>query len=151
MKNFLRYLIPAVALYLLACNNNNDGTSIDENDANPAPPMLSYNIVKAYPHDTNSYTEGLFLHDNAFYESTGQKNESKLRKINIETGKPEKEIKLDTADFGEGISMIDNKIYQLTWQEHKVYVYDADTFKKLKEIEKLIQQNSEKSEEVNEA
>jgi glutamine cyclotransferase len=135
MKIFLRYLIPAVALYLVACNNNNGGSDIGENNANPAPPMLSYNIVKVYPHDTNSYTEGLFLHDNAFYESTGQKNESKLRKINIETGKPEKEIKLDTADFGEGISMVDNKIYQLTWQEHKVYVYDATTFKKLKEIE----------------
>ena len=136
MKYFLRYLIPAAILYLLACNNNSGGeTTTEENTANPAPPMLSYNIVKVYPHDTNSYTEGLFLHDNSFYESTGQKNESKLRKINVETGKPEKEIKLDTADFGEGISMIDNKIYQLTWQEHKVYVYDATNFKKIKEME----------------
>jgi len=58
-----------------------------------------------------------------------------LRKINLTTGKPVKDLNLDTADFGEGISMIDNKIYQLTWQEHKVYVYDATNFKKIKEME----------------
>src|SRR4051794_11631588 len=136
MKYILRYLIPVVTLFFVACNNNKGGgTTTEENNSNPAPPMLSYNIVKVYPHDTGSYTEGLFLHDNFLFESTGQPKESKLRKIDLTTGKPVKDLNLDTADFGEGISMIDNKIYQLTWQEHKVYVYDATTFKKIKEME----------------
>lgn len=37
--------------------------------------------------------------------------------------------------FGEGITLFNNKIYQLTYQNHKVYVYDANTFKKEKEFE----------------
>ena len=31
--------------------------------------------------------------------------------------------------------MLNNKIYQLTWQEHKVFVYDAASFKKEKEFD----------------
>jgi glutamine cyclotransferase len=137
MKYFLANLVLFVTLFFTACNNNNDGggTTVAENNANPAPPMLSYNIVKVYPHDTGSYTEGLFLHDGFLFESTGQPKESKLRKIDLATGKPVKDLNLDAADFGEGISMIDNKIYQLTWQEHKVYVYDATTFKKIEEMQ----------------
>lgn len=137
MKNIILFLLPAVVFYSCSCNNNksSDTSAVEENNANPAPPVLSYKIVKVYPHDTGSYTEGLFLHDNFLFESTGQPKESKLRKIDLETGKPVKNLNLDTADFGEGISMIDNKIYQLTWQEHKVYVYDASTFKKIKEMQ----------------
>src|SRR5437870_2467685 len=128
MKYMYRFFAPLSVIYfLLSCKSNTgEGTTgVEENNANPAPPMLAYNIVKVYPHDTASFTEGLFLHNNALYESTGLEGQSRLREINIETGKPEKEIKLDSIEFGEGISMIDNKIYQLTYTKHKVFVYDA--------------------------
>jgi glutamine cyclotransferase len=128
-------VIPII-YFLSACKGNTgEGTTTaEENNTNPAPPMLSYNIVKVYPHDTASFTEGLFVHNNALYESTGLEGQSKLRKINVETGKPEKEIKLDSLQFGEGISMIGNKIYQLTYTKHTVLIYDATTFKKIKEM-----------------
>lgn len=137
MKYLFRYLMAVPVIYfLLSCRGNagETTTTAEENNTNPAPPMLSYNIVKVYPHDTASFTEGLFLHDNALYESTGLEGQSKLRKINVETGKPEKEIKLDSMQFGEGISMIGNNIYQLTYTRHTVFVYDATTFKKIKEM-----------------
>jgi len=138
MKYIYKYLVLIIVIYFVSSckNNTGEGTkNIEENNPNPAPPILSYNIVKVYPHDTTSYIEGLFLHNNALYESTGNNGKSKLLKLNIENGKPEKEIKLDSAYFGEGISMVNNKIYQLTWQEHKVFVYDANTFKKIKEMQ----------------
>jgi len=137
MKVLFRYLVIISVIYFFSACNGNAGektTTAEENNANPAPPMLSYNIVKVYPHDTASFTEGLFLHNNALYESTGLEGQSKLRKINVETGKPEKEIKLDSLQFGEGISMIGNKIYQLTYTKHTVFIYDATTFKKIKEM-----------------
>jgi glutamine cyclotransferase len=137
MKYIFKYLGFITVIYFLSSCKNNTGegtTTVEENNTNPAPPMVSYNIVKVYPHDTSSFTEGLFLHGNALYESTGLEGQSKLRKINVETGKPEKEIKLDSIQFGEGISMIDNKIYQLTYKKHTVFVYDATTFKKIKEM-----------------
>lgn len=136
MKKILSYLLPALVFYSCSCKNNTPpDTSPNDNNSNPAPPVLSYNVVKVYPHDTASFTEGLFIHDNAFYESTGLEGKSKLRKINIESGKPEQEIKLDSIHFGEGISIINDKLYQLTWQEHKVFVYDAKTLKKISEMQ----------------
>jgi len=57
---------------------------------NNVPAALHYSVIKIYPHDTSSYTEGLFWQNNALYESTGLEGKSKLLKINIETGKPQK-------------------------------------------------------------
>src|SRR3954452_14387061 len=83
MKYLFRYLLFIAVIYFPSCNSNTgeETTATGEISANPAPPILSYNIVKVYPHDTASFTEGLFLHNNALYESTGLEGQSKLRKI----------------------------------------------------------------------
>src|SRR3954453_16240436 len=90
MKYLCRYLALLSLIYFLsACKGNSSEatTTAEENNTNPAPPLLSFNIVKVYPHDTSSFTEGLLIHNSALYESTGLEGHSKLRKINIETGK----------------------------------------------------------------
>ena len=130
----------AILYFLVACNNNNNSASqLDEsitNDNNPSPVLLNYTIVKVYPHDTTSYTEGLLWFNNTLFESTGEYGTSKLAKINLETGKPIQEIKIkDPSIFGEGITIVNNKIYQLTMDSHKVFVYDLNTFKKIQEFE----------------
>lgn len=43
-------------------------------------------------------------------------------------------IRLANPYFGEGITVFNGKIYQLTWEEHKVFVYDALSLKKIKEF-----------------
>jgi len=113
-----------------ACNNDNKPSTVDNSGAIPAPAPMNYSVVKIYPHDTSSFTEGLFLLNNELYESTGLYKKSWLLKTNVETGKPTQKLKLNDAYFGEGISVVNNKIYQLTYQEHKVFVYDMN-FKKL--------------------
>ena len=130
----LKYFFSVFVTYILcACNGSDTNNSSANNDSNE-PLLISFNIVKVYPHDTTSYTEGLEWINNTLYESTGNNGRSKLRKVNLETGKAEKEIKLDSIYFGEGISVFNNKLYQLTWQQHKVFVYDANTLQKLKEM-----------------
>lgn len=126
-----------ILILIVSCNCNNTtvstNTVIAGNDNSPA--IMQYSILKVYPHDTASFTEGLYLSNNFLFESTGMNGESKLRKVDLTNGKATQEIKLDTSLFGEGISMIDGKIYQLTYREHKVFVYDAATFKKIKEMQ----------------
>jgi len=95
------------------------------------PVQYTYKIIKVYPHDTSSYTEGLEYHDGYLYESTGNPGHSTLRKVDLETGKAIQVVKLDNKYFGEGITMIDNKIIQLTYREKKGFVYDKNTFKLL--------------------
>ncbi len=128
-----KYLLVMLILFFSGCNNNSDNHVTDDN-LNPPPPNITYTIVKVYPHDTSSYTQGLIWHNDELYEGTGLEGFSKLRKINIQNGKAEEEIKLDSAEFGEGITLLNNKIYQLTWRNNKVHVYDANTFKKIKDF-----------------
>ncbi|WP_138433580.1 glutaminyl-peptide cyclotransferase [Winogradskyella algicola] len=99
---------------------------------NSIPSIYTYEIVNTYPHDITSYTQGLEFHDGELYESTGQYNESKLRKVNFETGEVLKNINLDDNFFGEGLTIIDEKLYQLTWRAKRGFVYDVNTFEKLK-------------------
>ena len=98
---------------------------------NVIPSYYTYDIVNTYPHDITSYTQGLEFYDGELYESTGQKGESKLRKVNFETGEVLKNINLENQYFGEGLTIMNDKIYQLTWQAETGFVYDVNTFEKL--------------------
>lgn len=98
---------------------------------NVIPSIYDYDIVNTYPHDITSYTQGLEFHNGELYESTGQRKESKLRKVNFETGEILKNIDLDDQYFGEGLTILNQKIYQLTWQAKTGFIYDVDTFEKL--------------------
>ncbi len=125
-------------LFFAACGNdtsNTDNTSAVAANATAAPANISYNIVASYPHDTSSYTQGLIWQNNSLYEGTGLEGQSKLMKVDIKNGKAEQSLSLAPDVFGEGITILNDKIYQLTWQNHKVYVYEAKTFKKIKEFD----------------
>lgn len=126
MKN----LFPLFIIVLFACNN----TNISTENVNPPAPSIAYNIVKVYPHDTSSFTQGLVWHNNAMYEGTGLEGESKLLKTDIINGKESLKINLDKNIFGEGITIYNNKVYQLSWRNHKVFVYDFNNFKKIQEF-----------------
>jgi glutamine cyclotransferase len=119
-----------LAVCLVACNNGSDS------NATPPPPppaTLSYTIQKTFPHDTASFTEGLLIYKGSLYESTGNHGKSKLLKIDLTTGKVEKQLDLDQKYFGEGIVILRDTIYQLTYQEKVVFVYTMD-FKKINEF-----------------
>lgn len=98
-------------------------------------PVYGYQIVNTYPHDGKAFTEGLFFHDGFLYESTGEEGSSSLRRVELETGKVVQKFDLPRSDFGEGIAMIGDKIYMLTWQQQLGRVFDAKTFKILKEFD----------------
>ncbi len=134
MKRFLAGA--ALILLMAACKNNTSGNDDDTAVTNTVPPPanINYNIVAVYPHDTGSYTQGLQWINDTMYEGTGLEGQSRLMKVDLRSGKADKSISLNPSFFGEGITLLNGKIYQLTWQSHKVFVYDAATFKKLKEF-----------------
>ena len=86
-------------------------------------------VVAEYPHDTGSYTQGLFFHEGQMYETTGLHGKSTLRKVDLNTGKPI--IKLDFGQkyFVEGSVVLNDNLYILTWESKVVFVYDADSLK----------------------
>src|SRR5438128_2652741 len=124
-------------LFSIACNNPSNDNNTDAADSGNViapPPNINYNIVASYPHDTSSYTQGLIWNNNSLYEGTGLEGHSRLMKVDLKNGKVENAVTLDPSVFGEGITILNDKIYQLTWQSHKVYVYESKTFKKIKEF-----------------
>ena len=85
-------------------------------------------VVKEYPHDEMSYTQGLFFQGDKMVESTGQYGESTLRLVDLVTGKAVKKLDFDRKYFIEGSVELDGKIYILTWQNKVAFIYDAKTF-----------------------
>jgi len=96
------------------------------------PIMYSVKVVKEYPHDVTSYTQGLFFHDGNMYESTGQWGKSTFRKVNINDGKPLRRLNFDRKYFVEGSVVFDGKLYILTWTDRVVFVYDPKTLSYVK-------------------
>ncbi|SHJ82155.1 glutaminyl-peptide cyclotransferase [Flavobacterium haoranii] len=104
------------------------------------PKLLKYKIINTYPHDIHAYTQGFEFHNDILFEGTGNgagsgtgvRDTSSIRKTDYKTGKILKKHILAQQYFGEGITILNNKLYQLTWQNNEGYVYDVETFEKLK-------------------
>jgi glutamine cyclotransferase len=94
---------------------------------------ISYSIKKVFPHDVNSFTQGLTVADGKLFESTGQAG-SWIAEVDIASGTQDKKIILDKKYFGEGITILHHKIYQLTWQNHVGFIYDLKTFHNIGEF-----------------
>lgn len=92
--------------------------------------QYGYTVVKAYPHDTGAFTEGLFWRDGFLYESTGLEGRSSIRKVTLETGIPEQERMIDSRYFGEGIVDWKGKLIELTWKDQMGFIYDLGSFEK---------------------
>jgi glutaminyl-peptide cyclotransferase len=113
------------------------GEGGDQAGAGNAPVIarqVGYEVVNNFPHDPDAFLQGLVWH-NGFFESTGQFGRSSLRRVEYPTGKVLQRVDLDSQYFGEGLTMVDNRLIQLTWQSHRGFVYDRDSFKQLREFE----------------
>lgn len=137
-----KILIPLLLLLALAaCRDSNNSAessgSIDEPVTSNEPASIAYTVVNATPHDTNSYTEGLLMHDGKLYESSGAPQDNPNTRsifgvVDPATGKIAVKAELDRkVYFGEGITFLNGKVYQLTWTNKTGFIYDAKTFKKI--------------------
>ncbi len=112
---------------------NNSVVVILQSDITPE--QYGYRILHTYPHDITAYTQGLVYENGILYESTGQRGESTLRKVNLETGELIESLNLPPNLFGEGTCILDDKIIQLTWTSKVGFVYDKESFRVINRIE----------------
>lgn len=85
------------------------------------------NVVKQYPHDVRSYTQGLFIEDGQMYESTGQYGSSTFRKVDMATGSPLRRLDFSDRYFVEGSVALGDSLYILTWTSRVAFIYDFNT------------------------
>lgn len=112
---------------LMACDREQNKDS-SRNDL-----LISFKLKQRWKHDPQAFTQGLLIHDGKLFESTGQK-QSYIGVVDIKSGKPDKKVVLDDQFFGEGITVLNDKMYQLTWQNKVGFVYDVNTFEKIREF-----------------
>lgn len=137
-------LIMSILVYS-ACNGRNAETANkSDNDANAksrtqsAPEKTqkestakktSFDIIRIFDHDNKAFTQGLIYSDGLLYESTGQRGQSTLRKLNLTTGEVLTKIKVNDDYFAEGLTLLNGKLYQLTWVSKVCLIYDYKTMK----------------------
>ncbi|MDX3900765.1 MAG: glutaminyl-peptide cyclotransferase [Sphingobium sp.] len=96
--------------------------------AAPAPADTPWTLVNSYPHDPSAFTEGLFFHDGALFESTGLEGRSDIRKVRLADGKVIARRVLDSRYFGEGIVNWKDRIVSLTWRHRQGFVWSLSDF-----------------------
>ena len=129
MKKIL--IILMLSLTAISC-----GSQTKKLDGVPSvvqPEYYALSVKKSYPHSEQSYTQGLQYVDGVMWEGTGEWGESKLLKVDLESGDYTVLAELPRAEFGEGVTVLGDKIYQLTWTNGIAHVYNLEG-KRLKDF-----------------
>ncbi len=90
-----------------------------------------FEVVNSFPHDEQSFTQGLQYQNGVMYESSGRYEKSQLKKVDLQTGKALQTVALDDKYFAEGMTIVDDKIVLLTWLENVAFVYNKDNLKQV--------------------
>ena len=94
-------------------------------------PVCTVRVVGVFPHDRAAFTQGLVFEDGGFYEGTGLRGQSTLRRVDLENGEVLQVHSLPPEYFGEGITVWEDRIIQLTWKSGQGFVYDRGSFELL--------------------
>ena len=120
----------------VGCNNNSHSSKKAINISNTIE-SINFKVIKTYPHDTESFTEGFLFYNNQLFESTGSPDEFPKTKsvfgiVDLNTGKIDIKVELDrNSYFGEGIVILEGKIFQLTYKNQTGFIYDLKSYKKI--------------------
>ena len=95
---------------------------------------LTVEVLSIRPHDPAAFTQGLLLHEQMLYESTGRYRESSLRRVDPHTGQVLQRVDLPPDIFGEGLARHGNRLVQLTYRKQIALVYEIEAFGTLEQF-----------------
>ena len=97
--------------------------------ATPRPPeRLKVKVLATRHHDPAAFTQGLLVHGDSIYESTGLSGSSSLREVDPISGAVKRKVDVPSEFFAEGLALVDDRLIQLTWKEQKARVYTLAGF-----------------------
>lgn len=94
------------------------------------PPVVKPELVRAYPHDTTAFTEGLLIADGAMYESTGREGQSVIRQVDLATGRTLQSATVPDGLFGEGIVAWGRELRSVTWHGGRGFRWSRPALKR---------------------
>ena len=83
----IQWILLTLLAVTISCRSGRGTTAAAQTTATKAPAAVApvvaqrcrIEVVKEYPHDPESYTQGLFFYEGKLFESTGQYGESSFR------------------------------------------------------------------------
>ncbi|MCW2413594.1 MULTISPECIES: glutaminyl-peptide cyclotransferase [unclassified Sphingobium] len=97
--------------------------------AGPAQAEIKWEIVRELPHDTKAFTQGLTIHGELIYETTGQVGESDVRIMRLSDGKILQRRPMRADVFGEGSTIWGDRIVSITWKDETGFVWNRKDLK----------------------
>jgi len=127
------YVLGFIALpFLSACQSPHYTCALVPDMSRVTTDAMMLSVINSYPHDAQAFTQGLLFYNGKLYESTGRYKHSSLREVDLKTGAVSRSIELQDQFFAEGIARVGSQLYQLTWRKGQAFVYDLETFTKIK-------------------
>ncbi|MFN8110678.1 MAG: glutaminyl-peptide cyclotransferase [Thermoleophilia bacterium] len=94
-------------------------------------PVVAPPVLRTWPHDVTSYTEGLVWDRGRLFESAGLYGHSDVREVQPGTGRVLHRHRLAARFFGEGLTTVGARLVQLTWREHRGMVWTKDGLRRV--------------------
>lgn len=87
-------------------------------------------VIEQQAHDSKTFTQGLYLHDGVFFESSGFYGQSFIKRYNRKNT-IEKRVDLPANIFAEGLTIKENQLHLLTWQSGQLLSFNSETLEYL--------------------
>jgi glutamine cyclotransferase len=94
-----------------------------------AAPVLEPRLLNVRPHDPGRYTQGLFIREDAWFESSGGFGVSAFTRepFAADGASRKRRMTLPADCFAEGAAWAEGEIYLLTWRNQRGFVLDPET------------------------
>ena len=97
-------------------------------------PIYSVRVVKRFKQKLPVFVQGLYLHGDRLYTSSGLYGKSFLRMSNLHSGKVIKQIAINKKLFAEGVTLFNHKMYQLFWKSGRGFIYNYPAIQKISDF-----------------
>ncbi len=109
-------------------------TSTNSSAPSQRTPTYVAEVVQAWPHDPEAFTQGLVWNNGTLFESTGQVGKSSLREVELKTGRVLRKRDVPEPYFGEGLVLVGQSLFEITWTSGIAFEYDAKSFAPIKQF-----------------
>lgn len=89
---------------------------------------LAYKVLDEKPHDQKAFTQGLIVHQQMLYESSGLYGKSYITMYDKQTNQISLKHHLPKSIFAEGLTIRGDVVYVLSWKNGKLFTYDKNNF-----------------------
>lgn len=93
---------------------------------NHIPTIWKPKVLRKLKHEADAFTQGLFIHNEKLYETTGERGHSRLILRDLKDGNILKSVAIPAKYFGEGATVWNQKVYYITWTSGEGFIFDAE-------------------------